>query len=246
MAAVVARGAYAQPAAPAPEPGFLTRADFTFGWSALFSDDPRFDWRALIGFDVDLADYGAGRFRLRGAYEATLGHERRHYDLNQGFYFFEASLTKRIGAVEIAGLTQHVSRHLVDRDNAPSISWNTIAGRISRDWKYGTSGDFEGGKYMQQAFVDYSAYVRARVSWFRPAKPNVDLIANGRGEIIWIRREVADRPRQCGGRIEGGIRFNGRAASLEVIAAFERRVDGYPIERFRGKWVELGFRIVRR
>ncbi len=238
-----ASAARAQSPPPAPGAVFLSRADFSFGWSSLTSSDPRFDWRAIIGFDVDLADYGSGRFRLRGDYEATLGHERRHYDLNQGYYFFEASLSKRAGAFEYVGLVQHVSRHVIDRDNPPSISWNTIAGRVRREWA-SAAGEFEGGKYMQQAYVDYSAFVRARPSYRRAVVANVDLIVNARGEIIWVDRAIADRPRLCGGRIEGGIRFNGRAASVEVIAAFERRVDGYPIERFRGRWFEVGFRIV--
>ena len=79
-------------------------------------------------------DYGSGRLRLRGDYEAVLGRERRPYDLNQGNYAFEISGTKRFTRAEVAVLSQHVSRHLVDRDNPPSISWNTVGVRVQGVW----------------------------------------------------------------------------------------------------------------
>ena len=107
------------------ESSFLSRADFSFGWASLIAADQRFDWQSTIGFDLDLYDYKSGRFRLRGHYEAVLGRERRRYDLNQGNYAFEVSGSHRFKYAEVAVLSQHVSRHVVDRDNPEEMTVTT-------------------------------------------------------------------------------------------------------------------------
>jgi hypothetical protein len=113
----------------------MTRADFHLSWEKLFSADRRFRWLAEVGFDMDVLDYGTGQVRLRMDYEAVIGRERRRYDLNQGNYFFELAASRDVGDVEVAAFAQHVSRHLVDRENPPAISWNELGARVrARGW----------------------------------------------------------------------------------------------------------------
>ena len=38
----------------------------------------------------------------------------------------------------------------------------------------------------------------------------------------------------------------GKTASLEIFAAYERRIDGFPTDRFRVRFTEVGFRITSR
>ena len=240
---------------------FLPRADFHFGWVSLLAADRRFDWQGDIGFDLDIVGRGTSRLRLRGDYQGVLGRERRRYDLNHGNYSFEISGAMAIGNAEIAAISQHVSRHLSDRDNVPAISWNTIGMRVASAWTNedglgprpprtrvdaeGTTrvdGEIEISRAMQQAYVDYAWISRARVSWRHAIAPAVALTATAAGEVIGVTGEPA-RDRVCGGRVEAGVRIRGGAAALEAFAGYERRIDAYPIDRFRVRFFTVGVRI---
>jgi hypothetical protein len=231
---------------------FLPRLDFSFAWASLLTTDRRFDWRGQVDFDLDIVDYGSGRVAFTSRYEGILGRERRRYDLNQGHYFFEASGSLRVKGTEVVMLSQHVSRHAVDRENGPAISWNTLGARAQRAWgrssKPGWAGTrvdgaIELSRPMQQAFVDYRWLSRARASMRRPISPKLAIIVDARGEVAGVNAETRGRTRVCGGRIEGALRFAGRAAALELFAGYERRIDAYPTDRFRVRWFTLGFRI---
>jgi hypothetical protein len=227
--------------------GSLTRFDAYFQFSSLVADDPRFDWEADIGFDLDVADYGRGRVFFRAGYQGILGRERRSYDLNHGNYRFAAGTTLRSGATEIIGLLTHVSRHLVDRENEPSISWNTAGARVRHHLRTGgTTVDVEvgAGWAMQQAYVDYQWTSDAIVTVRRDAGRGRGLFATAAGGVIGIDHDVSARARICGGRIEGGLRIDGRAADVEIFAGYERRMDAYPTDRFRVRMWVVGFRIV--
>jgi hypothetical protein len=228
--------------------GFLTRADYYFEWASLLADDVRFDWEADIGFDLDVADYGRGRVYFRGDYQGVLGRERRRYDLNQGTYFFAAGGTLRAGATEVIGLLTHVSRHVVDRDNQPSISWNTIGARVRHHHRRGgTTFDGEIGiaRAMQQAYVDYQWTSDVSLTVRRKAGAGRGLFATATGGVIGINHDISTRPRICGGRLEGGYRVDGHAADIELFAGYERRMDAYPTDRFRVRMWTIGFRITR-
>ena len=251
------------PLEDAEPPSVLSRADFSFGFAGLHTTDPRFDWQANIGFDLDLYDYSSGRLRLRGDYDAFLGRERRRYDLNQGSYAFEVSGTRRLKRVELGVLSQHVSRHVVDRDNPPSISWNTVGVRAQSVWTpdsglraHGSmkrentdrsdrvDGEIEISRAMQQAYVDYSWLSRAKVSWWRPLTSIASVRVRAAGEVIGVKHGVVRNQRVCGGRVEGSLQLRGRAAILEMFGGYERRIDAYPTDRFRVRWFTVGGRIV--
>jgi hypothetical protein len=255
------------PESSAPEDArslpLLPRADFSFGFAGLHTSDPRFDWQATIGFDLDVYDYGSGRLRFRGDYESFLGRERRRYDLNQGNYAFEIAGSHRFERVEVGLLSHHVSRHVVDRDNPPSISWNAVGVRAQSMWTADNGvrasggrdahtpgrsdrvdGEIEISRAMQQAYVDYSWISRAKLSWWRPLTPAVALRVRATGEVVGVKHGVVRDERVCGGRIEGHLQFRGRAAILEVFAGYERRIDAYPTDRFRVRWFTAGARVV--
>jgi hypothetical protein len=241
----------------------LARTDFTFGFGGLHTTDQRFDWQATIGFDLDVYDYSAGRLRFRGDYEAFLGRERRPYDLNQGNYAFEMSGTRRFKRVELGLLSQHASRHVVDRDNPPSISWNTVGVRAQSVWtaksgltSFGRAetadarrsdrvdGEIEISRAMQQAYVDYSWISRAKVSWWRPLSSVASLKVRATGEVIGVKHGIVRNERVCGGRLEGSLQLRGRAAIIEIFGGYERRIDAYPTDRFRVRWFTAGARVV--
>jgi len=243
-------------AAPPPStdvPQFLPAADFTFSWLNLHTSDKRFDWEGRVTFDLDIVEYGKGRLTFRGDYDAVLGRERRRYDLNQGNYEFEAGTSYRIRPVEIAGVISHVSRHVVDRNNVPAISWNAAGVRASYESARRTSnsprsapvleGEIELTHAMQQAYVDYVWLTHARVDARHPLNARTALIASAYGEVRGVNHLVRAE-RVCGGWVEGGVRVNGRAAAVEFFAGYERRIDAYPTDRFRVRMFTLGFRIV--
>lgn len=241
----------------------LPRADLAFGWSYFMTRDKRFLWQGEIDFDFDVIDYGAGRLALIGRYEAVLGHERRLYDVNHGNYAFDVVGSYRVGSTEVMALAHHVSRHLTDRELTPAISWNLIGARVRHQHLFepapadaiGASdrlpparleAEIDMGAFTHQAFVDYTWRSRARVTYRQPISPSVSLIASGMGELIGVNHDLAGRDNLCGGRIEGGLRFRGGAADLEVFAAYERRIDAYPTDRSRARLTSIGFRLVTR
>jgi hypothetical protein len=266
LAFVTPAGAQPGPSQPggssdaAARNAFLSRADFSFGWAGLAAADRRFDWQATVGFDLDVVDYGAGRLRFHGDYEAILGRERRRYDLNQGNYGFEVSGSVATRSIEIVAFSQHVSRHVVDRENVPAISWNTVGGRLYSSWTPARGfasnrpdaaprdttidGEIEIARAMQQAYVDYAWISRARVSMSRPLAPSVAITGTATGEVIGVKRGLVRGERICGGRLEGGLRIRGGAAALEAFVGYERRIDAFPTDRFRVRWFTIGARVV--
>jgi hypothetical protein len=246
-----ASAAQAQPPTPgasAPPSALLPRADFSFEWEGLIAHDVRFDWRGAVLFDIDVADFGRGRLTFATGYEAILGRERRRYDLNQGTYWFDVTASRQVGETEVGAVLSHSSRHVVDRDNVPSISWNTAGVRIARGFPVGRASvdaQLDVGHAMQQAFVDYTWMSSLRLGLRAPISSRVAVVTAASGSVVGVNHLVRAE-RVCGGRIDGGLRLDGRAAALEVFAGYERRIDAYPTDRFRVRWVTLGFRLVSR
>lgn len=235
----------AQDAPAPPAPGtvqVLSRATFHLGAEKLFSSDRRFRWLVGIGFDLDVVDFGTGRVTLRGDYEAVEGRERRRFDLNQGTYVFELSGTRRLGDVELSVFEQHVSRHLVDRENPPAISWNTLGGRVRYEGRAGVTVELEIGRPWDLALVDYRLVSRLHLAYERPVGSGVTLLAAATGHAVDGRAD--DRRKSTGGRLQAGLRLAGGAADLELLASYERRLDAWPTTRGRERWFGIGFRVV--
>lgn len=231
--------------AAAQPPSFLPRADFAFTWGSLLTSDRRFDWLGELGVDFDIVDYTHGRVRFQTDVEGSLGRERRRYDLNQGTFGFDASMSYRLGpSAEIEAVIQHVSRHVVDRENPPAVSWNAAGVRVRGRSSFGLEGEAELVHATQPAFVDYTWIARAETAYRRRVTPRLSVFGAALGEVLGTDAVLRGRNRVCGGRLEGGLRIDGDAAALELFVGYERRVDAFPTDRYRVRWVTAGFRVL--
>jgi hypothetical protein len=77
----------------------------------------------------------------------------------------------------------------------------------------------------------------------RTLTPRAGVFLHGYGEMFGVDGTL-DRPTQTGGRVEAGVRFNGRAGALELFAGLERRVDAVPDPLLAERWGIAGFRLL--
>jgi hypothetical protein len=94
--------------------------------------------------------------------------------------------------------------------------------------------------------VDYSWTADVEVVVRRRLNERVGVYVRGSGELFGIDADASQRNTQKSGRIEGGVRVDGRAAALELFAGYERRADAYPFEQEALRWALAGFRLVNK
>jgi hypothetical protein len=236
----------APPATSGPPLVFLSRMDAYFGWGAFITADPRFSWHGTIGTDVDLVRYPVGRLAVVADYEAVLGSEHRAFELNHGNYTLEGSASYRLGSVDVAWAFHHESRHLVDRPNAAIIAWNVSDFRATRRFAAGASvveATLAVGPVLQRTFVDYTWTGQLRLAIRRPIGGHAAVFASGTGRLVGVDRARLGRDRQCGAALEAGLRLTRSGGALELVGGYERRIDGFPTDRFRVRAFTLGFRL---
>ncbi len=244
---------------PAPAiPEFLPRADFHMSVERLIRSltpqqklvDERFSWGSHFGGSFDLVDYVAGRGTVTIDYQAVMGSEFRPFDLNQGVYFLEASISGRASArTEAAVIFHHVSRHISDRPKPFSVAWNVLGGRFLHQAAAGrTTVDLavEGGRVVQYSYVDYTWLGEANLQVRHQINNHAGLFALGTGQLFGVDTIVAGRGRQAGGRLEAGIRVKGRGGVMEIFAGYEKRVDADPVDRLPQRWGLAGVRLLSR
>ena len=237
----------AGPAGDSPE--FLSRYDFQLSAAALAVDDERFTWDTHFGGTLDLVDYVRGRASMVADYEAVLGSEFRPFDPNQASYTLEGSSSVWAGRTEIAGVFSHVSRHLGDRPKRAAIAWNVLGARVLRQFSLGstTLGVRVGaGRIVAHAIVDYGWTADFDLVARRSLKQHIGTYARVSGEAFGIDSALSQRHTQSGGRVEAGVRVDGRAGAVELFAGFERRVDADPFDRLPLHWALVGFRLVNK
>jgi len=229
---------------------FLARYDFHLAAAALAVQDPRFSWDTHFGGALDVVDYVHGRAGISVDYEAVLGDEFRLFDPNQGNYTLEANASGRVtSSTEVVGLFHHVSRHLSDRPKRFAVAWNLLGVRILQQVKLGATtvdGDLEGGRIVQNSYVDYAWIGELHLQARRPFNDRVGVYGRASGQWFGTDRTIANRGRQAGGEIELGLRLNGKAGALELFAGAERRVDADPLDRMPKNWALAGFRLLNR
>jgi hypothetical protein len=227
---------------------FLPRTAFHIKAEHLSGDDPRYVWDADVGGEIDIIDYGMGRATFEANYEVVLGEEIRPFDPNQGNYILTGLASVRSGATEFAGMLYHQSRHLADRPKEDAVDWNMLGGRVRRKFSYAPAiidarADLRG--VFMKTSVDYSWELDAAVRSDVKVHPGVGLLA-----AIDIRYLGVDgskgRGNQTGYKVEGGVRFEGRAGAIELFVAGERRIDPFPLEVGTAQWVTAGFRLLSR
>ncbi len=238
-----------QPAdAPARTVEFLPRTAFHLAAEYLSDSDPRFMWDADFGGELDIVDYGVGRFTFEGNYEVVLGNEIRAFDPNQGNYVLAGLVSARIDKTEVAFELYHQSRHLADRPKEAAIDWNTLGGRVRRNFSYRQAViDARAnvrGVFMKSS-VDYSWELDAGVRSDVKVTPRVGVLVAGNLRYLGVDGSL-DRDNQTGYLVEGGVRFEGRAGAIELFVAGERRIDPYPVEVGTAQWFKAGFRLLSR
>jgi hypothetical protein len=240
-------GLLAAPQLYAQHSQFIPRYDFQISLAKLSSPDPRFSWDGVVGGDIDIVDYVKGRTSLFAQYEVVMGHQLRTFDPNQSNYTFEVSSSVRAGGTEIAGVFHHLSRHLSDRANTTSISFNAVGGRVLRHVEFhGTGIDLRGDveKGIEHEFLDYSWTAAGHFIARRPISLVAGLYARGDFETYVVDRSIAGRGNQNGGHAEAGLRLKGEKGAVEFFAGWEQVVDAYPLERGAKRWAFAGFRLV--
>jgi hypothetical protein len=238
--------------APAPAPAgtgqvaFLPRFDFHVSLEHLFREEIRYVWDAHFGGDLDIVDYGVGRFTFVADYETVLGNEYRAFDPTQGNYILEGAASGRVGeGLEIAGVFHHVSRHLSDRPKRQAVDWNMVGARV-RGHGRGNRVEWDGRAdlrgVIQNSFVDYTWEFEtvglARV----PIRPRVAVSARGAWRVVGVDGTRA-RGTQIGYRAEAGLHLAGDGAEVELFVAGEQRIDPYQLEFGSIRWMTAGFRI---
>ena len=227
---------------------FFPRYDFHLSAEHLSKDDPRFVWDTNFGGDMDFVDYGIGRTTFAANYEAILGEEFRRFDPNQGTYLLDLSTSARTRGYEIAALLHHTSRHLGDRFKVVPVDWNMFGVAVERDVRRGSlrirpHGNLLG--VLLKSSVDYTWEANAGADLRVPVRPRVSVISAGSVRFVGVDGS-RNRDTQRGGRVEGGLRFDGERGAIELVVAGERRIDASPFDFSALSWVSAGFRFVSR
>jgi hypothetical protein len=233
------------PAAPAAAQDLFPRFDFRVDGQYLTSADRRFDWSFNFGGDVDVVDYGRGRATFRANYEAMAGREFRRFDVNQGNYLLEGSTSLRLPRMEVALVWHHVSRHVSDRPKRFPIDWNQIAGRIAAQTAAGRAAVWwqtDLRATVTKAFVDYAWELETSAGLLRPLSQRYAAIGSGNVRLVGTDGS-RNRGTQVAGRLEAGVRLNGRSAAAELFAGVERRLDPHQLEFSTSSWLLAGFRL---
>jgi hypothetical protein len=241
--------AQAAPAPDSPPISWLPAYHFHMSASSLRSDDPRFDWDAHFGGDIDLVDYGVGRLNLLADYAVVIGSEIRAIDPNQGAYHLAVSASWRCGATEVQPVFDHVSRHLSDRSNDRAVSWNAVGAAVTTRRQHGALSVTVGAqaaRTVQAAFVDYTWLLGTGIDATHRFSRRGALVARADVAPILVDRTVAGRTTQVAISVEGGLRLLGSAAAMELFAGWQRRVDPWPLERSTAGFPVVGFRFVNR
>jgi hypothetical protein len=238
----------AAPAAAQQTFEFIPRFDFQIGAELLSGDDTRFEWDADFGAEVDVVDYGVGRFTFWANYEVIMGDQIREFDPNQGNYILAGSTSARVGGLEIAGVFYHQSRHLSDRPKLVAVDWNMMGGRVLRDVSAGRAqwrAMVDLRRTIAHSLVDYEWELDSSLRGRFMARPRVGVISAVAVRVLGV-DGTRGRGTQSGYLAESGVRFEGAAGAMEFFVAAERRIDPYPLEFGTVTWAKAGFRLLSR
>lgn len=231
-----------------PQIDYLTRFGYYVSMEHLVSEEQRFVWDANWGAELDIVDYGLGRFMFVANYQTILGSEFRAFDPTQGNYILEGSLSARARAVELSAVFHHVSRHLSDRFKRFPVDWNMMGGRVHAKTTRGRAeiqGRADLRAVILHSFVDYRWEMDSDVNARVRILPRVAAVAAGGLHVIGV-DGTRNRGTQYGFRAEGGVALEGRAVDAALFLAVERRIDPYQLEFSTATWLTAGFRISSR
>jgi hypothetical protein len=141
------------------------------------------------------------------------------------------------------------SRHLIDRLNPQSVSFNALGPRVLRHFaldqlSLDVRGDIE--KVVRREFIDYSWMTGLHVVACRPVSTAVSLFGRGDFETYGVHRAIASRSKQNGKHLDVGLHIKGAQGAVELFAGWEQVVDAYPLERASQRWAFIGLHLARK
>lgn len=223
---------------------FRTSLDFT-KFSGV-SADTRFNWDVDVRLDTDLFDLGIVRGNLLANVETIIGSQFRDVDPNQNNYVLDFSLFVRLPRGEIGTSFHHVSRHLVDRADQGSVSWNMVGVSYGDRFEIGqflVDAGVRGMGTVERASVDYVAQFEWYGNLEAPINPRVSVIVGAEGVIVPVEREMLRRTTRKGGRVLGGVRLPAVAGTIDLFVAWEQRIDAGQFTRDTPRWMQFGIRL---
>ena len=231
-----------------PTRGVLTAFRTTLDLSALTGSeaDRRFNWDTDLRLDVDLFDVGVARANLLANFETIIGGELRDVDPNQNNYVVDLSVFVRLPRGEIGGTFHHVSRHLGDRADQGSVSWNMVGVSYGDRFAVGPVRVAAGARAMgtvERANVDYTA----QFEWYGdvevPITSRAAVIGTAEGVIVPVERRMLMRTTRRGGLALGGVRFPTGVGAIDLYAGWEQRIDAGQFTRNTTRWYRFGLRL---
>ena len=208
--------------------------------------DNRYNWDADLVLDADLFDVGVFRGNLFANLETMVGSELRDVDPNQNNYTADFSIFVRLPRGELGTTFHHVSRHLSDRKDLGSVSWNMVGVSYGDRFTLGSLIVDAGIRAMgtiERAGVDYTAQLEWHGHFTRPINSRVSIITGLEGVFVPVEEKMMMRNLKKGGVVFGGIRFPTGAGIVDLYVAWERRIDAGQFTRDIPQWTKSGIRI---
>jgi hypothetical protein len=225
---------------------FMPRYDFHLSAANTLAHDNHFGWDTHFGGDFDLVDYVHGRMIFLADYQAVLGSQIRPFDPYEGNYTLGAGGSFRFRGTEFVTVLHHESRHLGDRPKLVPVAWNEVDMRVVRHFAADASTvdvKAEAGKVIRGAGVDYNWNTGLDVTVRRPIRPYLGVFGRTAGQAVFVNDDLA-RTTLTGGRVEGGVRFQGRGGAVELMSGVERVIDADLFDGLTRHWFYAGFRFV--
>lgn len=207
---------------------------------------PSFDWDVDFGLDADLLDLGFVRANLLAQVETIVGSELRDVDPNQNNYTADFALLFRLPRGELGAVFHHVSRHLADRADQGSISWNMVGVSYSERFAVGRARIDAGVRALgttERAGVDYAAQLEWHGAVELPLGPRLAIIGAADGVAAPVARQMFGRGTRRGGRVSGGVRIPSAAGAVDLYAGWEQRIDAGQFTRDTARWMRAGVRV---
>ena len=234
----------ADPAAQGALTAFRTALDITtFSGS---DADARYNWDVDLLLDADLFDVGFVRGNLLANLETIVGSEFRNVDPNQNNYVVDFSILVRLPRGEIGTTFHHVSRHLSDRPDQGSVSWNMIGVSYADRFDIGplrVDAGVRGLGTVERAGVDYTAQFEWHSTFELDVTRRVSIIAGGDGVIVPVESEVFMRTTRRGGLMSAGLRFPTPAGAVDLFIGWEQRIDAGQFSHDTVRWMQVGVRL---
>ena len=234
-----------------PQDGFLTHYNFHLGTEKQFESDPRFQWNADFGGDIDVVRFGGGRGRINvlASYDVQLGNELQPFDPVFGTYTIDLRGGWRSGLLQAEVLFHHASVHLGDRPKEFGIAWNELG--VEFTWRHASAANDvqvrgRASGLLSRFDVDYHGSFGGDVLVRHHVRPRVALIGGAFIERRLVAEHINGRSDQTGARAEAGVRLEGRAGALEFFVGAERRIDPDPFDLTTYSWAVFGLRVVGR